>query len=137
MISVLNGYNTDIGQTVLLGQMTFDPSRMPCVVLILGDDDVIAQTFNDVQMNIPFAIEGHQIARDVNDPDDTIMDIIADLKKAVFSGDKTYGGIVRPASNKPGLEYQGCAVKAREEGTSAVGGAIRISCEIVENLTDP
>ena len=59
---------------------------------------------------------------------DKAHDIIADLKRAIFSGDMTFGGPVRK------VEYKGRAIVTREDGFNAVAAAVSIDLTFSENL---
>lgn len=136
-ITKANGYDTDIGLKVLRGQMTFDESLLPCTVLVEGDDDVVEQRNLDAKVLLRFIAEGHAEC-DPENPNDTVHDIISDLKRAIFGGDPTYGGLVRPSNNAtPGLRYQGRGIGVREDGSNKVSASITFDCQIHETLTNP
>lgn len=139
-ITTANGYATDIGARVLRGATSFPESYVPCVVLSEGDDDPAEERaiggVTHVRNVIKFSIEGTAPC-DPDNPNDTVHDIIADLKKAIFSGDLTYGGLIRPSRGTPGISYRGRTFGERADGASFVGGGILIDCEIHEELSNP
>jgi hypothetical protein len=135
-ISVANGYLTDIGTTVMRGKLDFDEKELPCIVIVEGDDEVLDERDTDARVNIPFQIEGHDIG-DPTNPNDKIHDILADLKRAIFGTDTTFGGLIRASRGTPGLHYRGRIIYKRDAGTANVAAGIRIDCEITENLANP
>jgi hypothetical protein len=131
-ITTANGYATDIGLKVLRGRTRLDPSELPCVVIVEGDDEVQDNTEIRVKLKQRYAFEGH-MACDPDHPNDTAHLIIADLKRAIFGGDRSFNGLVR----KGGLEYVGRRISTREDGQAIIAASIEIDCEIAEDLTNP
>jgi hypothetical protein len=135
-ITVANGYLTNIGQTVFRGKRTADEKDVPMSFIVEGDDEVLGQKSNEVRIAIPFAVEGHTTC-DPDNPNDAVHDIVSDLKKAIFSGDRTFGGLVRATNSSEPLQYMGRTIGEREDGAKVVGAAILFKAEIVENLSNP
>lgn len=136
-IRTANGYLTDIGAKVFPGKLSLDPSMLPCVVLVEGDDDVLTQVNMQCRVVLRFIAEGHASC-DPERPYDKIHDIIADLKKAIFGGDVTFGGLVKPSvNNTPGLRYTGSGKGEPPDGAVNVTGSIQFECEVVEDLKNP
>ena len=135
-IRVANGYNTDIGLKVFRGRRTADEKDVPMSFIVEGDDEVLQQQTNEVRVAIPFAIEGHT-ACDPDNPNDAVHDIVADLKRAIFGGDRTFGGLVRSNNGGQPLQYMGRTIGEREDGAKVVGAAILFKAEIMENLSNP
>jgi hypothetical protein len=127
-ITVANGYLTDIGTHVYRGRRTLDETMIPCVVVVEGADSVAEQIANKTARVVQrYDIEGHAEC-DPDNPNDKAHDIIFDLKRAIFSGDMTFGGPVRK------VEYKGRAIVTREDGFNAVAAAVSIDMTFSENL---
>jgi len=129
-ISIANGYATNIGARVYRGKLRLDETNLPCVVLVEGDDDSGSQQIKNCRTEAVYMLEGHAVC-DPDNPNDVGHLIVADLKKAIFSGDITF--------NKTVLEcrYAGRSIEPREAGLSLVAASIEISVTFVENLASP
>lgn len=131
-IRVANGYLTDIGAKMLRGRLSIDPSYLPCTVLVESDDSVEDRTHGKVKVAVTFIAEGHSDC-DADNPNDKAHDIVTDLKRAIFSGDATYGGIMRPGD----LRYEGKNFGNRPDGASIIAASIQFTCVFVEELANP
>lgn len=129
-ITVANGYSTDIGLTVFRGRRKLDESHIPCAVLVEGDDRIDAAKRDEVKTVQQYFIEGHAEC-DPDNPNDTAHLILADIKRAVFGGDTTFGNTVR------NLNYAGRSIQPREDGLAIVSASIEIGAEFVEQLSNP
>ncbi len=131
-ITVANGYNTDAGLTVYQGAIKLDPSCMPCIVLHEGDDVRTSErNFTaDVIVGQQYSIEGH-LACDPNNPNIAAHGVIADIKKAIFGGDLSFGKRVRQ------LHYGNKSIAPRADGTAYVAGTVSITADFPENLSNP
>lgn len=129
-----DGYLTDIGVRVYRGRRRLDPDLIPCVVLIEGEDNVLAQTFSvrqkEAKLGQRYIFEGHT-ACDPDNPNDAAHDILADLKRAIFGGDQYDARQIRA------LRYIGRTIQPREDGTELVAASIEIEIEFVETLDNP
>jgi hypothetical protein len=136
LINVDDGYATDIGTTVFKGKLKLEESELPAVVLI-EDDTRVEETSVSRQSEKSKTVQRYLlIGHDVCDPDDPNAKaylMLADLKRTIFSGDRTFGEIVRPND----LIYVGRRIATRENGSNVVSAAIMIDCKFVEDLTDP
>lgn len=136
-ISIANGSATDIGLKVLRGRRRLDPSQIPCAVIIERDDDPQAQSSGKVKISQKYIIEGHATC-DPDNPNDTGHQIIADIKKAVFTGDLTIDGRLTANNQKAfAIKYLGRSIAPREDGLSVVAASVEISIEYVEELHKP
>lgn len=135
-IRVANGFNTDIGQKVLRGRMTFDAAYIPLTVMVEGEDTPRQQKYADVEMEQRYIFEGHLDLdeSEIENPNDKAHLIIADLKKAIFGSDLTLDGLLK---DKNAVKYIGRAMLAREEGQARVAASIEISITYYENLAQP
>lgn len=135
-ITIANGFQTDIGLKVFRGKKTADYKEVPFAFVVEGDDQILEQSGLKTRTAIPFVIEGH-MACDPENPNDAVHLIVADLKRAIFGGDATYGGLVRGKHNSPSLAYNGRIIGEREDGAAIVGAAIMFAAEIAEDLANP
>jgi hypothetical protein len=142
-ITIANGFQTDIGLTVFRGKGRIDEGDVPCCVIYEAGDkkDGDSQAaslaggptrmkLSDVHLMQRYFIEGHAPC-DPDHPNDAAHAIIADLKRALFDGDRSFGDRVRR------LFYHGRAIGRREDGARIVNASIVVDAEIVENLASP
>lgn len=132
-ITIANGYLTDIGLKVFRGKGKLDEADLPCTVLVEGEERVDDSAEIQYKARQRFTFEGHDEC-DPDHPNDKAHMIIADLKRALFSGDRTYGAMVRP---RTGLRYAGRRIATRDDGARIIAASIDIDCEVTENLTEP
>ena len=129
-ISVANGYTTDIGRMVFMGRLAIDPSSTPCAVVVEGATKVDMLNGNRCRTVGIFHLEGHADG-DPEFPNVVGRKIVSDLKKAVFSGDLTFGqGVVSAI-------YKGRHIATREDGLKLASAAVMIELTYVENLAAP
>lgn len=129
-IALANGYTTDIGQRVFMGRRAIDKSSLPCAVIVNEETKGDMLQGSRCRVVGVFQIEGHSIC-DPDHPGDMGMKIIADLKRAIFSGDLSFGESVVSA------EFVGSGTVPRENGLDVVSSAIKIELAYVENLAAP
>lgn len=132
-ITIVNGYSTDIGLKVFRGKGKLDENDLPCVVLVEGEERVEDSTETQYKARQRFTLEGHDLC-DPDNPNDKAHMIIADLKRAIFDGDRTFDGIVRP---RTGLRYAGRRIATRDDGARIIAASIDFDCEVAESLTEP
>lgn len=131
-ITIANGYNTDIGDRVFRGRMSLNVKDLPCVVMV-EDSDLVEETKGTkIRVTQRYILEGHANCDPLN-PNDTAHLILKDLKRAIFAGDLSFGGALRPND----LAYAGRSIAAREDGTSICAASIEIDISYVEDLSDP
>lgn len=121
LISVTNGYNTNAGQKIFLGETpTLGPNDpAAALALVVGTDESGYQGENVVS-NLPVEVQAI-VKADVSDPLLMIEAVIADIKRAVELPDRTFGGLLinrglkrgstRPFEREAGSEYVGAAVE--------------------------
>jgi hypothetical protein len=126
-ISVANGFETDIGLKAFRGRRRLEKADLPCSVLIEAGDRVADQRYSDIKVQQRYILEGHSECDPLN-PNDKAHEIIADLKKAIFVGDATFGKQVK------GLRYISRLIAPRDDGVPVISAAIEIELEFVENL---
>lgn len=130
MISIDNGYQTDIGLRFFAGRRQLDESHVPCSVLVEGDDTPKGEQRGRVLLEVSYLLEGHA-ACDPDHPNVVAHQIITDLKRAIFSGDDTFDGRVAK------LRYRGRQIQPREGGQATIAAGIEIALEFTELLADP
>lgn len=131
-ITVANGYNTDIGLRVYRGRMSLNTKDLPCAVMVEDADSVLETKGTKVRVKQRYIIEGHDNC-DPEQPNDKAHEILQDIKKAIFGGDLSFEGALRPND----IEYAGRSISAREDGTSICAASVDIDVTFVEELTDP
>lgn len=129
-ITLVNGYATPIGTRVYRGKRRLDESAIPCAVIFEGDDAPADEQRSKAKIEAHFIIEGFTQC-DPDNPNDAAHLVIADLKKAVFGGDLSFGGKVRD------VRYLGRTIQPREDGMSTVAASVEITVTYVENLASP
>jgi len=130
-IRISSGYLTDIGARAYRGRLRLDPSRLPCVVIVEGEDRLANAGPRDaVKLTLPVLVEGHA-ACDPDNPNDSAHAIIADLKRALFAEPPNLGGLARE------VRYNGRSIGAREDGLAQVSAVVEIEVDYVEDLRNP
>ncbi len=133
-ITIANGYNTDIGLRVFAGRGSINIEEVPCIVLVEEDESVEEQSGTQARVVLPYTIEAHDACDPLN-PNDKAHLMLADLKRAIFAGDRTFGGkLIKP---KDGLQYTGRSIEVRPDGVKLVAASITIEVRYVENLSEP
>lgn len=127
-----NGYLTDAGAHVWHGRISIDPDNLPSITLHEDEDLVERQRAEAIDAGIllPFVIE----ATSECDPDNPNLaghELIADIKRAIFAGDVTWGGLAQKTL------YTGRTVGPRPDGTNLVTVTVRLQIAMVENLAKP
>lgn len=126
-ITIANGYATDIGLRVFEGRRRLDESHIPCVVIVEGEDSPAAQQMGKIKNVARYAVEG-VAACDADNPNVVGRAIVADIKKAIWGGDITFGRTV------VSLEYLGRTIAPREDGQETVSAAVEFSLSYAETL---
>ncbi len=124
------GYRTPMGERVYRGRRRLNEEHIPCIVLIESDDEPQDHRPGRVKLAQRYLIEGHTPC-DPDNPNDAAHDILSDLKRAIFAGDDTLGGLVRT------LKYLGRSIEPREDGLSLVSASIEIEVDYIEDLSNP
>lgn len=139
-ITIANGFQTDIGARVFRGRVKLEMAELPCVVLVEGDEKPLDEAGGSklpatikpasISLQQTFYVEGH-VSCDVDHPNDAAHQIVADIKRAIFSGDRSFGGKVRF------VRYAGRSINRREDGLPAIAAAIAFTVDYAEDLTNP
>lgn len=124
------GYATDIGRTVFRGRRLIPEDAPPCVTIVEADDTPREQQAQHVKLDQTYILEAHGPC-DIDNPNDAAHEMIGDLKRAVFSGDRTFGRTVRT------LAYRGRTIGPRPDGQAIVAANIVVAVEYAEDLSNP
>ena len=123
-ISVDNGYATDAGQTLFLGERPMlGPDDGPAIALVVDEDEPNpAQGLGDgagVAVTIEWTVSVVALISGVIEaPWLTIERVIGDIKRAMELDDRTLGGEVS------GFSRGAVRPLEREEGSTVVGGVV-------------
>lgn len=133
-----NGYHTDAGRRVWHGRLTINADDLPAITLFEREDEIESQRVSDstggkaIDANIllPYAIEATAPC-DADHPARVGHALVADIKRCIFAGDLTWGGLARLT------QYTGRTIAGREDGSNIVTVAVFVRIGIVENLAQP
>lgn len=130
-IRLANGYPLDLGANVYRGRAGIARCAIPALSLFELEDQVEEQKHDAiVHLLLPIVIEA--VAPCSPDhPARAAHDCIAAIKRAIFSGDQTWGGLATHT------RYIGRNITPPEPGTSIVTATVEIRIGCVENLADP
>ncbi len=126
-ITVANGYATDIGLRVFEGRRRLDESHIPCAVIVEGDDAPSGQQIGKIKNVARYAVEGIAPC-DADHPNVAGRAIVADIKKAIWGGDITFGRTI------VSLDYIGRTIAPRDDGLETVSAAVEFSLSFAETL---
>lgn len=138
-ITKANGYATDLGLYVSRGSLAVDADKLPACTLIEQEDQVESQRIIDRKSGadpidchilMPFTIEATSLC-DPDKPNIAGHALVADIKRAIFGGDLTWGGL---ASH---TKYLGRTLGPRPEGANLVTATVQIRIGCNEDLANP
>ena len=140
-ISQANGYKTDIGRQVFRGKRKIDDGIPPCAVVIEGEDKPTS-TQGPVSQKITqsYALGGYAEC-DPDHPNDRAHEILADIKKAIFTTDEPtaidrHKGSTSFGGKVVSVNYRGRDIGPRADGVALVFAVVHIDVEFVEQLND-
>jgi hypothetical protein len=134
------GYRTDLGARLYRGRTSISDETLPAAVITQGEDEIEAQavthkksTGNEVICNVllPMSIDIVAPAEHPDHPDDTAHAFVADIKRAVFSGDLTWGGLATHT------RYMGRLFNPPEPGSNLITARVNIRIGYIEDLAKP
>lgn len=129
-IQVEHGYATDAGVTVFFGESPMlgpdDPTS--AIALIVGDDqiDPASSLEDDILTRLPIDITAIAKA-DIVNPWATVEAVIADIKLAIETPDRTLGGLLTR-----GLQRGRTRSLDREPGATSIGAAIQYAATYLD-----
>lgn len=138
-IAVASGFATDAGLYVHRGKLGLDADHLPAITVIEPEDNIETQRIDDrtawdgpIDTNVllPIIIEATGPC-DADDPNVAGHALVADIKRAVFRGDLTWGG------RATHTRYIGRTIAPRQDGTSLVTVTVQIHIGCVEDLATP
>lgn len=131
-IAVNDGYNTDLGATVVVNEFPeFGPDDpRETLVLLVGDDELRSQG-HWFLYTLPISILV-LVDADVEDGWRTVERGIADVKRAVEQDDHTLGGLVSGTFERGAVE-----VLPRQPGSSAIGAVVPYLLPMKEGWGEP
>jgi hypothetical protein len=134
-ISIANGSETDIGLRVQEGRRRLPAEdEVPCIQLVEGNDDLDDEAGRSQSARIKVSQSYVLDAFDNCDPDNPNRQahkMIRDLKRAIFQGDRTFGGKVFD------VRYLGKDIGPRPDGKALVQARIAIRVSFAEDLSNP
>ncbi len=138
-ISVDNGYATDVGRTVLLGEVfSLGPNDGPAIALVAGEDEPQGGQGlgggEGAAVSIEWTVSAIALISsdsDIEAPWLTIEHVIGDIKRAMELDDRTLGGLVGEFSRGQVRPLE------REEGSTVVGGAVDYTMLYFESWGQP
>lgn len=137
-IQKVNGYLTDAGKTVFLGE---NPKLGPddpdtAIALVIGDDEPGEQTVfgsgegASIEIDLLIGVQALTKA-DIDAPLLAIEDVIQDIKNAIELTDRGMGDLVKQMKRGPTVPLD------REEGSAIVGASVSYELLYVEDWGDP
>lgn len=134
-ISIANGCETDIGLRLMRGRRKMPgDDEPPCSVLIEGGDELDdnagrSQTAR-IKVRQTYMIDGFDRC-DPDNPNTKAHAMIRDIKRALFKGDRNFGGKVFEVA------YLGRDIGPRPDGVALVQVRVMIEVSFAEDLANP
>jgi len=131
-IRTVNGFATDAGETVFLGETPeLGPDDPEQAIAIVVDDELPAHQGENVFSVMPVVVAALAKA-DLDEPWLAVEAVLGDIKRAIELEDRTLGGLVR-------LRFERGATRTmkREPGSVTVGVAIEYRAPILEKWGSP
>lgn len=126
-IRTANGYATECGSQVFQGRRAISVEQTPCVVIHEGDEKIDDGTRRTFKNATDYVLEGFATC-DADNPNVAARAIVKDIKRAVFTGDITFGsGVVR-------LEYLGRFIGENPAGTNYVSARVGIRVTYADHM---
>lgn len=116
-----HGFGTDVGHQVFRGEApTLGPDDPDDAVVVFAGEDEVANQAENLMLTLPIEIQAVTRA-DVTQPSVRLEALIADIKRAVETDERTLGGLVA------GVTFLRGSTRAleREAGSTTVGAAVR------------
>lgn len=142
LISVANGFLTDVGANVFWGFVPVlgQDDVKQAIALLIGEDE-LAGGFQGgkVSLRLPLNIAAlvSPEFRDRDEPGKQVELMLADIKRAMELDDNTFGGLLRGGNNVTGLSRGTTEVFERRTGTDPIGVVITYAAPYVESWGSP
>lgn len=132
LITIANGYNTDAGLAVYLGvSVDLGEDDADVAIAVVPETDEVAFQGANVLVRLPIEIQAIAKAS-LDQPWLAVEELVADIKRAVETEDRTLGGVVRKR-----LERGSTRTLEREPGALSVGCSITYVAPYVEGWGTP
>lgn len=122
-IQIANGYATDAGSHVFLGEATGFGSddALTAIVIVVGDDELVKAQGRAIFLRLPVEIQCLATVEPgrLSEPWAVIEEILGDVKKAMEQDDELLHG-----NDKRSMARGVTRVLPREPGSTSVGAAI-------------
>lgn len=123
-------FNTKIGQTVIRGQRQFSENELPASVCFMPGRSVEAEAGERAKLGSTVVIESHHTTGE--HPEDTAIEMLADIQRAVELEDDTLGGLLRGR-----LSFVSDLISYPEDAGSYVSVQVVYSIPHVRHYGDP
>jgi len=132
-IEVSNGFNTDAGQRVYLGELPeLGPNDPEAVIAIIPREDIVGAALNNIPIQWPIDIVV-LVQPDIAAPWIVVENALADIKKAVELEDRTLGDLLIGGRDNPGGLVRGTTeVFPRPTGAEVSGASITYMAPFAE-----
>jgi hypothetical protein len=133
MIRTANGFSTDAGFTVVVGDhVVLGPEDPESAVAIVPKDDQ-APTYQgeNIAFEWPIEVQAHTKA-DINRSFIAVERLVADIKRAIEGPDRNLGGLLVNRFYRGGARQIG-----REPGSTTVGAALTYFVPLIEKWGEP
>ncbi len=136
-----DGYRTNLGHKVLLGEMPrFGPDDPEQVIAILPKEDQIVGEWQEGKVPITWPIDIAVLLKpDLSRPWAIVEAGLVDVKRAIEGPtDRTLGGLLKGGKNNPGGLMRGTTEAfPRHSGSDVVGALVTYACPFWETWGDP
>ncbi len=132
-IEVANGYNTDAGQNVYLGEApALGPDDPAAVLAVVLADEELGNQGENVVVTLPVDVQAI-VKVTIATPHVTLEEMIEDIKIAIEQVDRTLGGLLV----RRGLTRGPVRSLPREDGSEFVGAAVQYLAIFAEKWGAP
>jgi len=137
-ISIANGFRTDLGKVIVVGEIPrFGPDDPTQALAVLPREDQIGETLSNIPIIWPIDI-GILLSAAVSKPWKTVEAGIHDVKRAMELEDRGLGGLLTGGRNNVEGMLRGTTESyPRVSGTDAVGALITYAFKYVEAWGNP
>jgi len=136
-IQVVDGFQTDAGQHVLLGELPeFGPADPAQAIALIPGEDVVNPHLSNIPIEWPLNICALVPAR-VRESWKDIEAMLADIKQAVELEDRLLGGLLVEGRSRLGLFRGTTETLERRSGSEFVGAVITYVAPYVEAWGHP
>jgi hypothetical protein len=131
--TLANGAETNIGMRVLHGRRHIDDDKVPCCVIVEGNDaPLMADNLRSAMSKTDksYVLVAYDKC-EADHPNRKAHAMIRDIKRAIFHDGRTLGGKVKS------VDYLGCDIGPRKDGVGIVMATVEVRVEFVEDLAAP